>query len=78
MVESTIAKLDAEYKQLKARKEQGETEIIAQKKSTTDEIQMALSLIKENEAAEKEKIYEMNEYIRQRKEECEKITLLDS
>lgn len=78
MVESTIARLDAEYKQ-------GETEIVAQKKSnvaqkksTTDEIQMALNLIQENEAAEKERINEMNEYIRLRKEECEKITLLDS
>jgi hypothetical protein len=78
LVESTIAKLDAEYKQLLVLQQQVEKDNIAQKKAVADEIQMALTLIQEYEVEKKEQMNEMNVYIQQRKEECDKIKLLDS
>jgi hypothetical protein len=51
---------------------------MAKMKAVTDEIRRSLSLAKEYEAHKKNRLEEMNSYIRQKQEECENIKLLDS
>jgi hypothetical protein len=77
-VESTIMELDAEYEQLKLRQQREEKENMAKLKAVTDEIRRAFILAKEYEAHKKKRLDEMNDYIRQKQEECENIKLLDS
>ena len=77
-MESTIAKLDVKRNQLIVLLQQEEKENISKKKSVTDEIQMALTLIQEYEVAKTEQLKNMNAYIQQRKEECEEMKLLDA
>ena len=78
LIESTIAKSDAEYKQLQLQQDMEEKEQLSQEKAVTDEIQTALMHLKEYEVAMRERFGEMCTYVRQRKEDCEKIKLLDS
>ncbi|KAL3760419.1 hypothetical protein ACHAWU_005954 [Discostella pseudostelligera] len=78
VVESNIAKIDAEYKQLKARQQQTVKEHVVTKKAVTDEIQMALTAIQEYEVDKREQLDGMNAYIRQKKEEFDKLKLMDS
>ena len=77
-IESTIKKLDAEYEQLQIRQQKEEKDNMAKMKAVTDEIRRSLSLAKEYEAHKKNRLEEMNSYIRQKQEECENIKLLDS
>ena len=77
-VESTIEGYDAEYKRLQSQQRKEEGENTAKKKAVNDEIRNAFELAKEYEAAKRNKLNELNSYIGRRKEECEKIKLLDS
>eukprot|EP00571_Detonula_confervacea_P007692 CAMPEP_0172324148 /NCGR_PEP_ID=MMETSP1058-20130122/50580_1 /TAXON_ID=83371 /ORGANISM="Detonula confervacea, Strain CCMP 353" /LENGTH=703 /DNA_ID=CAMNT_0013040345 /DNA_START=80 /DNA_END=2191 /DNA_ORIENTATION=- len=77
-VESTLAKYNAEYKQLQLQQQKEEKEYTAKKKAVADAIHKALMLAKEYEVAKETKLKEMNVYIAKRKEESKKIKLLDS
>jgi len=51
---------------------------VVTKKAVTDEIQMALTAIQEYEVDKREQLDGMNAYIRQKKEEFDKLKLMDS
>mmetsp|Transcript_30073 Transcript_30073/g.72630 ORF Transcript_30073/g.72630 Transcript_30073/m.72630 type:complete len:697 (-) Transcript_30073:1689-3779(-) len=77
-VEATIAKYDAEYKQLEILDQKEEKEHTAQKQAVTDEIRRALMLAKKCKDANDKRTKEMTAYIEKRKAESEQIKLLDS
>ena len=77
-IESTIKRYDDEYEELQLRQQKEERENQAKLKAVSDEIRHAIILAKENEAQKKKLLNVMNDYIRQKMEECESFKLLDS